>query len=65
MGQQSPQTEAFATNTAIADLPPLSSQQLPQNNQDPQLEAKASNDQRKDSEEEIKVVIEDELIHLR
>jgi hypothetical protein len=45
----------------VADLPPSSSQQPPQNNQDPQLEVKAGSDQHQDSKKEIKVVVDDEL----
>jgi hypothetical protein len=49
---------------AVVDLPPSSSPQPSQNNRYPQLEAKAGKNQQQDSEEEIKAVIEDELIRL-
>jgi hypothetical protein len=64
MGQQPSQIEVFATNIAVADLPPSSSQQQLQYNQDPQLEVEAGDDQHHDSEEEIEALIEDELVHL-
>jgi hypothetical protein len=51
-------------HTAVADLQPSSSQQPPQNNQDPQHEIEAGSDQHQDSEEEIEVVIEDEFTRL-
>jgi hypothetical protein len=64
MGQQPSQIEVFSTNIAVADLPPSSSQQQLQYNQDPQVEVEAGDDQHHDSEEEIEALIEDELVHL-
>jgi hypothetical protein len=64
-GQPPTQAEVFATNSATPYLPPSSSQQQHHHNQDPHWEAEAQQDQPQDFEDEIEVIIEDELVHLR